>query len=132
MTSTQQHRCEAWASNLLYLTFLVSLVTDYVLGRGYFAPHKSQGQYLELYLATPLLLLVYYYIRQGLRGAKVFFLVTYAFVLFHLFSEGVSPSAYDTELEAFSLLTQHGLQIMACLLILLSLRPVEEEATRVT
>jgi hypothetical protein len=121
MTATQQRSCEVWASNLLYLTFAVSVVADFLLGRGYFAPHKSTGQYLMLYGATPLLLYVYYKIRQGLKGAKTFFLTVYAFVLLQLLSGGLPPTSYDTPLEAANLLVQHGLQIGACLLMLLSL-----------
>lgn len=122
MTATQQHRFEFWAAALLYLTFAVSVVTDFLLGRGYFAPHKSMGDYSTLYLATPLLLVVYYFIGKGLRGAKTLFLVLYAFVLFHLMSDGLPPASYDTPLELGSLLVQHGLQVAACLLLLLSLR----------
>lgn len=122
MTATQQHRFEVWASNLLYLTFAVSVVADYLLGHGYFAPHKSTAQYLTLYAATPLLLWVYYKIRQGVKGAKTLFLTLYAFVLFHLMSDGLPPTSYDTPLEVASLLVQHGLQVCACLLLLVSLR----------
>lgn len=126
MTTTQQRHFEVWASNLLYLTFGVSLVADYLLGHGYFAPGKRQGQYFELYLAMPVLLVVYYYIRQGVRGAKTLFLVLFAFVLFHLHEGGLPPSDYDTEWEVFSLVLQYGLQLMACALLLLSLRAPTE------
>jgi hypothetical protein len=121
MTATQQRSCEVWASNLLYLTFGVSVVADFLLNRGYFAPHKTTGQYLMLYGANPLLLFVYYKIREGLKGAKTFFLTLYAFVLLQLLNGGQPPASYDTPLELASLLVQHGLQIGACLLMLFSL-----------
>ena len=121
MTTAQQHRYEVWASTLLYLTFLISVVADFLLSRGYFAPHKTIAQYLTLYAVTPFLLFVYYKIRQGIKGAKTLFLTLYAFVLFQFISDGLSPTAYDTPLEATNLLLQHGLQICACVLLLLSL-----------
>jgi hypothetical protein len=68
----------------------------------------------------PLLLVFYYYIHQGVRGAKTFFLVIYAFVLFHLPRDRISPRLYDKELEVFNLVMQHGLQLLACVLLLLS------------
>lgn len=130
MEPNQQHKYEVWASNLLYLTFTISLITDFVLEYGYFAPHKSMGQYLILYGVNPLLLFVYYKIRQGLKSAKTFFLVCYAFVIFHIFSDGVDASSYDTELKTFSLVAQHTSQILACLFMLLSLRPTTSQPTK--
>lgn len=127
MKPSQQHKYEVWASNLLYLTSAISIVTDYVLKDGCFAPHKSLWQYLLLYGANLFLLFVYYKIRQGLKGAKTFFLVCYAFVVFHILSDGISPSTYDTELKAFSLAAQHTSQILACLFILLSLRSANNQ-----
>lgn len=132
MTTTQQHRYEVWASNMLYLTFAVSVVADFLLRRGYFAPHKSTGQYLMLYLASPFLLYVYYKIRQGVKGAKTLFLTLYAFVLFQLLNGGLSPASYDTPLEAINLLVQHGLQVGASLLLLLSLRTPAEPVLKTT
>ena len=118
MTTAQQRRYEVWASDLLFLTFTVSFVADFVLRCGYFAPHKSTGQYF--------LLFVYYKIRQGVKAAKTLFLTLYAFVLLQLLSGGLSPTSYDTPLELGNLLVQHGLQVGACLLLLLSLwRPSE-------
>ena len=125
VTAIQQHRCEVWASNLLFLTFAVSLVADYRLGCGYFAAHKSQAAYGMLYLGNPILLATYYYIRRGLRGAKTLFLTLYAFVLFNLMTGGLSPTSYDTPFELGNLLVQHGLQVAACLLLLASLREPE-------
>jgi len=122
MEPSKQHKYEVWASNLLYLTFVVSLVTDFILKCGYFAPHKSGSQLVMLYVITPFLLFVYYKIRQGVKGAKTLFLACYALVVFQIISDGLSPAAYDTELKAFSLAAQHTSQILACLFILLSLR----------
>ncbi len=121
MTTTQQHSYEVWASTLLYSTFAVSLVTDFLLGCGYFAPHLSPWQMLMLGV-TPLLLFVYYKIRQGNQGAKVFFLTLYGFVLLHILAGGVPAASYATPLAATSLLLQHGLQIGACALMLLSMQ----------
>jgi hypothetical protein len=129
MTTTQQHRYEVWASELLYLTFTVSFIIDFILGCGYFAPHKSPGQYFLLFGVNPLLLFVYYKIRQGVKGAKTLFMTLYAFVLLQLLSGGLSPASYDTPLEAGNLLVQHGLQVGACLLLLLSLRTPAEASS---
>ena len=107
---------------MLYLTFAVSVVADFLLSRGYFSLHKSTKDYVMLYAITPFLLWVYYQIRKGVRGAKTLFLVLYAFVLVQLMSDGLHPASYDTPLEITNLLVQHGLQIGACLLMLLSLQ----------
>ena len=74
MENTRKHTYEVWASNLLYLTFAVSVVANFMLHCGYFAAHKSTGQYLMLYGVSPLLLFAYYKIRQGIKGAKTLFL----------------------------------------------------------
>jgi hypothetical protein len=130
MTPAQQHRYEVWASELLYATFTVSFIADFILGCGYFAPHKSMAQYFMLFGANPLLLFIYYKIRQGVKGAKTLFLTLYAFVLLQLMSEGLSPTSYDTPLEAANLLVQHGLQVGACVLLLLSMHtPSDAPAT---
>ncbi|MDO7875508.1 hypothetical protein Q5H93_12260 [Hymenobacter sp. ASUV-10] len=44
MTRPLQRRLELSAAALLYLTFAVSLVADWLLGQGYFAPHKSTSE----------------------------------------------------------------------------------------
>jgi hypothetical protein len=130
MTTTQQHRYEVWASELLYLTSTVSFFADFILDQGYFAAHKSVGQYILLFGANPLLLFVYYKIRQGAKGAKTLFLTLYAFVLLQLLRGGLSPTSYDTPLKLANLLVQHGLQLGACLLLLLSLRlPAETSSS---
>jgi len=130
MTTTQQHRFEVWASMMLYLTFGVSVVADFLLARGYFAPSHSPKGYFMLYLANPFLLYVYYQIRKGVAGAKKLFLVLYAFVLLELLQGGLALASYDTPLEATNLLVQHGLQVAACLLLLLSMQtPSDAPAT---
>jgi hypothetical protein len=126
MTTNRQHCYEVWASSLLYLTFAVSLVSDFVLQCGYFAAQKSTGDYLTLYAATPFLLYVYYRIRQGTRGAKTLFLTLYAFVLYHLLSGGLPPTSYDAPLKLGSLVVQHALQVVACGFLMLSLRKPSE------
>lgn len=52
----------------------MSVVANFMLHCGYFAAHKSTGQYLMLYGVSPLLLFAYYKIRQGIKGAKTLFL----------------------------------------------------------
>jgi hypothetical protein len=126
MTTAQQHRYEVWASELLYLTFTVSFLADFVLGQGYFAAHKN---YLLLFGANPLLLFIYYKIRKGIKGAKTLFLTLYAFVLLQLLRGGLSPASYDTPLKLANLLVRHGLQLGACLLLLLSLRMPAEASS---
>jgi hypothetical protein len=130
MTTTQQHRYEVWASDLLFLTFTVSFIADFLLGCGYFALHKSTGQYFLLFGVNPFLLFVYYKIRQGVKGAKTLLLTLYAFVLLQLLSGGLPPTSYDTPLELGNLLVQHGLQVGACLLLLLSLRTPSESVQK--
>jgi hypothetical protein len=98
----------------------------------FFAPHKSPGQYLLLFGANPLLLFVYYKIRQGVKGAKTLILTLYAFVLLQLLSGGLAPTSYDTALETSNLLVQHGLQVGSCLLLLLSLRTPAKPALKST
>jgi len=122
MTRTLQHRFELGAAALLYLTFAVSLVADWLLGQGYFAPHKSTSQYLMLYGAMPLLLVIYYCIGKGMRGAKTTFLTLYAFVLLDFMTGGLLPAHYDTRPKLVNLVVQHGLQVVASVLILVSLR----------
>jgi hypothetical protein len=122
MTITQQHRFEVWASTMLYLTFSVSLVVDFLLACGYFASSHSPKGYFTLYVANPFLLYLYYQIRKGVSGAKKLFLVLYALVLLELLQGGLALASYDTPLEVANLLVQHGLQVGACLLLLLSMR----------
>lgn len=130
MNSTQQHKYEVWASAALYLTFSISLITDLTLRRGYFAAHKSTGEYFTLYAVNPFLLYVYYQIRKGSRGAKTLFLTLYAFVLYHLLSGELTPGQYDTPFKLGSLVAQHLVQVTACVLLLLSLsKPKDVEPT---
>lgn len=122
MTAAQQHRYEAGAARLLYLAFAISLVGDGVFRGGYFAAHPTPRDYFLLYVANPFLLYLYYQIQKGVAGAKQLVLALYALVLLELAHGELASSSYDTPLELASLLVQYGLQLGACLLMLLSLR----------
>lgn len=122
MTITKQYRYEAWAATLLYLTFIISVVADYILSRGYFAPHKSTKEYVMLYAIMPSLLWIYKQIHKGIRWAKILFLFLYVFVLVYLIKSGLVSISHGKPLEFANLIIQHWAQIMACLLLLLSLQ----------
>jgi hypothetical protein len=122
MTAAQQHRYEAWASSTLYFAFAVSLVRDIVFRGGYFAAHATPRDYFLLYVANPFLLYLYYQIRRGVASAKKISLFLYALFLLEIAHGELASSSYDTSLEVASLVVQHGLQLGACLLMLLSLQ----------
>jgi len=122
MTAAQQHRYEVWASSMLYFAFAVSLVGDIVFRGGYFAAHATPRDYFLLYVANPFLLCLYYQIWKGMASAKKIFLFLYVLVLLELAHGELASSSYDTPPEVASLVVQHGLQLGACLLVLLSLQ----------
>ncbi|MBO3270732.1 hypothetical protein [Hymenobacter defluvii] len=127
MEATQSRKYDIWASNALFLTFGLSVLMGFLRHTGYFASDLQTKDYLQLYLITPFLLLIYYYIRKGLRPAKTLFLVLYGLVLINIISYGTQASWFDTGLKTFDFLSQHFLQTLAGLLILLSLLVSKKE-----
>lgn len=120
MESTQPSKYDRWASNALFLAFGLSVVTNFFLKRGYFASDQHTKDYVTLYLITPLLLVVYYYIRKGLRGAKLFFLAVYGVLLFELITKGIGAVMASTPLLMFDFISQHILQATASIFIIVS------------
>lgn len=120
MVTSQQHKYDIWASNLLFLAFGLSVGMGYLRHRGYFANDLQPKDYITLYLINPILLACYYYIRKGLRPVKTLFLTLYGLVLIQIIRTG-SPVFSDASLKTFDFVSQHFLQLGASLLMLLSL-----------
>lgn len=122
--TTQQHRYEIWASNLLFLTCAISTAVGLLTARGYLPRHRGPAQYgyLSMYTTAPPLLVVYYYVRRGASVAKILFLLLYAFILLQIISGWRPLIAYATPAGIVHLLVQQGLQIGACVLLFLSFR----------
>jgi hypothetical protein len=130
MATSPQHKYEVWASNALYLAFAVSLAFHFLLQSGYFAPHKSAADILWLYAANPFMLGVYYFIRQGIYGAKTLYLALYGLVILQLcaaiilsfVTDNLVVSDREIVLKLIGVLAEQTLKIGACVLILKSMR----------
>jgi hypothetical protein len=130
METSQQHRQEIWASNALYLSFAASLVTQYLVQSGYFATQKSVADILWLYAVNPIMLWVYYLIREGVYKAKTLYLALYGLVALQLcavavlgvVTDGLAGSEREMTLKIIGLVAEQSLKIGACVLILKSMR----------
>ena len=121
METRQQHKYDIWASNLLFLGFGLSLLMGFLRHTGYFASDLQTKDYITLYLITPLLLVMYYYIRKGVRAVKILFLTLYGVTLVQFLPSNSGSIPTDATLKTFDFFSQHILQLGAGVLILLSL-----------
>lgn len=129
MEATQPTKYDIWASNALFLAFGLSIVTNFFLKRGYFGSDLHTKDYVTLYLIAPFLLFVYYKIRKGLRGAKIFFLTIYGVLLFELLTKGTGAVMASSPLYKFDFISQHVLQATASILIIISLLQAKKTNT---
>jgi hypothetical protein len=120
MVTHQQHKYDIWASNLLFLGFGLSLPMNYLLHKGYFASGLQTKDYIILYLISPLILVMYYYIRKGVRAVKILFLTLYGVTLMEFLPSNSGSIPTDATLKTFDFFSQHILQLGAGVLILLS------------
>jgi hypothetical protein len=122
METRQQRQYDIWASNLLFFAFGLSLPINYVLHEGFFASNLQAKDYVVLYLISPVMLVLYYYIRKGERAVKTLFLVLYGLAILQILSHSSSYIPTNASLETFDFFSQHTITLTACLLILLSFR----------
>lgn len=109
------------ASYLLFLAFGLSVVFNYFLKEGYFAESSNWKGYVVLWVCTPLVLLLYYFIGKGRVGAKTVFLVLYGVVMATSlinYQHNIDDQL-TTPLKAMNYVSQNFLQISACILMLL-------------
>lgn len=118
---TQQHKYDIWASNLLFLGFGISLPMNLLLHKGYFASGLQTKDYIILYLISPVVLIIYYFIRKGVRAVKILFLALYGVTLVQFLPNNSSSIPTGATLKTVDFFSQHILQLGGSLLILLSL-----------
>lgn len=121
MVTTQKSKYDVWASNLLFLAFALSLLMGFLRHTSYFADELSTKDYIILYLIQPLVLVLYYYIRQGSRPAKTLFLALAGVTILQSLANGFNISFSSDPLWAFDLLSQFLLSLGAGVLVILSL-----------
>ncbi|MDU0372103.1 hypothetical protein ACFPAF_17000 [Hymenobacter endophyticus] len=129
MTTIQKHRYDIWASNLLFLAFGLSVLMGYLRQRDYFAPDLNTQDYIMHYLIAPVLLVVYYYIRKGIREVKTLFLALYGATLLNILTSSYSFISSEDPLKTFDFLSQQLLYLAASVLLLLSLWSFQRSST---
>ncbi|WP_157530578.1 hypothetical protein [Hymenobacter norwichensis] len=94
---------------------------NFLLHKGYFASGLQTKDYFILCLFSPLILVMYYYIRKGVRAVKNLFLALYGLSLVQFLLSNIDSIPTDATLKTFDFFSQHILQLGAGVLILLSL-----------
>ena len=118
---SSQYRYDKQASYLLFFAFGSSVVFNYFLKEGYFASGNNQKGYIILWVCTPLVLFIYYYIGKGHKGAKTTFLTLYGLVVITSLAnyQGAIASQLTTSLKAINYVSQNVLQLLACVLMII-------------
>ena len=119
-----QHKYDKLASYLLFLAFGLSVVFNYFLKEGYFINNNNQKGYIILWVFTPIVLLIYYYIGKGHKGAKTTFLALYGLVVITSLAnyQGAIASQLTMPLKAINYVSQNVLQLLACALMIVGFR----------